>query len=177
MAINYDVIREGDVFFTRDNSPLGVLIRWFTNSEVQHCGQLIKPLGKKLFYKCEMGWDITKKQDLKFNPIGSGKNIVSVKRPLFVYDNEETRLKFRNRMIKWHEELSISYDEAELLSHIPFIGSKKDKNKKKMICSRLVYVNLTTDGSRIKCNRLDDAVTPEDLYSSAWLTEVEGWKV
>jgi hypothetical protein len=81
-------------------------------------------------------------------------------------------------MIKWHERDTIGYDVFELLSHLPIVGSKKDRNKKSMICSRLVYVNLCLDGCRneIETKDFNNAVTPNDLYNTRCLIEVDGWK-
>jgi len=171
--INLDAIHEGDVFFTSSNTFMGNLIRLSTNSNVSHCGQFIKPYGGKLLYALEMKRDLFSKQDMKLNKIPD--NIVCVRRPLGIYKTTSDRIKFRNRIIKWHEQLTIDYDDAEFLSHTPLFGSKEDKNKNKMICSRLVYLNLCIDGSEIKNSFYDNAVTPDDLYNNPWLEEVDGW--
>jgi hypothetical protein len=178
MSINWSILHEGDVFFTADKSPLSWIIRKFTNSPVSHVGQLIRPYsGSKLFYRVEMVQDWTKKQDLKItNPLNE-KEIVSIKRPMYAYKTEDARFKFRHRMIQWHEKFTISYDMDELFSHIPWVGSKEDKDKTKKICSRLVYQNLIIDGCPIANPSFEKAVTPDDLYNSELLREVEGWKV
>lgn len=170
MKINYSVLREGDVFFTGGNDFLARLIRWATGSKVSHCGQLIKPYGGDLFYKCEMG-KYKDGKDLKFNPI-KGNEIVSIKRPL-KYNKDKIHF-FRKRMLYWHEK--ITYDGLEFLSHIPVLGWKKDFDKEKMICSRLVFTNLVLMDVPIDCKKFRDAVTPDDLYRSPALFEVEGWK-
>jgi len=169
--INFSLLKEGDVFFTAGDDIVGKLIRWATGGSVSHCGQLIKPYGGGLFYKCEMVKGRGGK-DLKFNPI-VGNEIISIKRP--VQFNEEKSKLFRQRMLQWHEK--ISYDYKEFFSFFPVVGSRKDVDKDKMICSRLVYNNLILMGVPLQTKKYDDAITPSDLFKSYFLEEVEGWQL
>ena len=178
MGIDWSKIQAGDIFFTANKSPLGALIRWATKSKVQHVGQFIQPyVGSTLFYRCEMVLDPFSKQDFKIaNPIKE-KEIIAIKRPMYAYKTDEDRAIFTHRMIKWHEKNTIGYDLGEFFSHTPILGSGDDKNKKKMICSRLVYVNLCLDSSiKVETEDLNKGVTPEDIYSLRCLTDVVGWR-
>jgi len=178
MAIDFTKIQEGDIFFYADKSIVGTLIRWATKSSVQHVGQFIRPYScSKLFYRCEMVLDPFSKQDFKIaNPIKE-KDIIAVKRPMYAYKTEEDRSIFRHRMVQWHEKNTIGYDLQEFFSHTPILGSKKDKNDGKMICSRLVYANLCLDSTvKIETPELNKAVTPNDIYKLWCLTDVIGWK-
>lgn len=179
--INLNVIREGDVFFTKTNSLVGNMIRLFRKSKVEHVGQFIKPYGGKLVYRCEMVQDWLNDNDLKFNPIKEDQ-IVSIKRPIGAYNTQYDRQLFRRRMIELKEGFTllgeprsvISYDMRELFS---FLSGKADKNKTAKICSRLVYDNLIEDGCNIKSDVFDHAIAPDNLFNSPLLQEVEGWKI
>lgn len=176
MALDLSKIQEGDIGFTSTNRIIGMIIKACTKSKVEHVFQFIKPFhGSRLLYRCEMVQDVTTKQDIKItNPLKE-REIVSVKRPLYAYRSDNDRLTFKQRMINWHETATISYDTAELFSHLPWLGDKKDHNKRNMICSRLVYKNLCLDsGNKLKSHTFDETVTPSDLYSWDGLYEVPG---
>ena len=57
MKINESVLQNGDIFFTADNSILSKAIRYFTKSEVSHCGQLMDTFNDGSFYRVEMTKD------------------------------------------------------------------------------------------------------------------------
>lgn len=179
MGIDYSKIREGDLFFCRGKDWLGKLICW-ASGDVSHVGQFIKPYGGQLFYANEMGWNpFNHKEDLTISQPIDVKNIVSIKRPYKTYDTEDGRQIYRYRQINWHEKHTFQYDLLELFSDITRKWGKitPDPDKKKMICSRLTYTNLCLDKCPIQNTNFDKSVTPNDLFHSEWVAEVEGWQV
>lgn len=176
--INFNLLREGDLFFTADKSLLSRIIQMITKSKVGHVGQLIKPLyGSDLFYGCEMTLDVFGDEDLRISAPLDLKSIVSIKRVnknFKVYDEEWKRKAFRQRMVNFHQKQTFGYDIRELISGI---GGKKDRNKEDKICSRLIYESVITDGlTQLRSEQFDKYVTPGDLYNSSLFIEVEGWK-
>lgn len=177
MAINYYLLHEGDLFFTAPKDWLGRLIRFFSRGNVSHVGQLIKPYGGKLLYKAEMSynfWD--KKSDFQINPIKENE-IFSIKRPLGLYLDEDSRQRFRTGCLKWHEQTTLKYDIKELIEGIKIVLGLKatDKDKYKMICSRAVYERMKLDGFPVN-KYYEQYVTPDNLYDNPLFVEVSGWK-
>lgn len=89
MKVDYSKIMEGDIWFSG-------------KSYITECGFIIKPFGGRLYYAAH----IDEVGKVRFDRIPD-LDIVLIRRIPFKYDSTEERLKFRNRLIKLHEELII----------------------------------------------------------------------
>lgn len=172
LKLEEDYIQNGDTFFTRSCSPLGLIIQFATGlGKPTHVGKIMRGQKGRLFV-VEMLMNFKKDGDLKCRPLSFyrkksrfWRKLIAIKRaPEFIFP--DTRTKFLAELKKYTAK-EPSYDFSELIF--------KDKDKNKLICSRFVYEIDKACGVDFKAytEHFEQRVTPADLFDCDVYYKVE----